>query len=58
VFVGRFGVGKTSIIYRMMGIYNDTRNRIYHDLHCKLVEVNDKKIKMYLWDTGGQERYL
>ena len=57
--IGNSGVGKTCIIQRYtLGQYDDnsstTRGANYS---FKTIIKNDKKIKLDLWDTAGQEQY-
>ena len=57
--LGSAGVGKTSIIVRYVDdAYSD--NSLSTDgvgYSQKFLEVGDKKIKLDIWDTSGQEQY-
>ena len=60
IVVGNSGVGKTSLVKKFV---TNKFSRIYDttigvEYHMKILNVNDKKIRVELWDTGGQERYL
>ncbi len=58
VIVGDWGVGKTSLIRRF------AENRFAHDykpsigvnIVTKIIDVKGRKLKLQLFDTGGQER--
>lgn len=59
VIVGDWGVGKTSLIRRF------AENRFDHDykpsigvnIVTKIIDVKGRKLKLQLFDTGGQERF-
>ena len=59
LILGHSGVGKTNIITMFMDkIFNQghmTTSGI--DLKTTSIELNNKKIKIQLWDTCGQEKY-
>lgn len=57
--VGDGSVGKTSLVRRFAtGQFNaDYIQTIGVNLLSKIIEVNSKKIKLHLWDTGGQEKF-
>ena len=59
VFVGDVAVGKTQIINKF--VKNNFSDNSYPtngvNYATKVVEVEDKTIKLQLWDTSGQERY-
>jgi small GTP-binding protein len=59
LIVGDGGVGKTSLTRRFTtGQFTaDYIQTIGVNLFIKVVEVKGKKIKMHLWDTGGQEKF-
>jgi small GTP-binding protein len=60
IVVGNSGVGKTSIVKKFV---TNKFSRIYDttigvEYHMKILNINDKKIRVELWDTAGQERFL
>ena len=57
--IGNSGVGKTCIIQRYtLGQYDDNSNTTRGaNYSFKTIIKNDKKIKLDLWDTAGQEQY-
>ncbi|XP_064635634.1 uncharacterized protein LOC135492874 isoform X2 [Lineus longissimus] len=59
VVIGMNGVGKTSLIHRFV---HDTFQTGYLatigvDFYIKLVDLDDRVIKMQIWDTYGGERF-
>ena len=57
--IGESKVGKTSLIKRytqdkFAGIYLTT---VGVDFQDKVIQINDKKIRLQIWDTAGQERF-
>ena len=61
IIVGDSGVGKTNIISRYCGVDgDDTVFKDYHaatigvDFNTKFLKLDDRKIKMQIWDTAGQ----
>lgn len=56
IMVGDIGVGKTSLINRFTsGQYNrDHEITIGVQLGSKMVYVNNRAIKLQIWDTAGQ----
>ena len=57
--LGESKVGKTSLIKRFTkdqfgGVYLTTVGMDFQD---KIIEIEDKKIRMQVWDTAGQERF-
>ena len=57
--LGESKVGKTSLIKRYTkdqfgGVYLTT---IGMDFQDKIIEIEDKKIRLQIWDTAGQERF-
>ena len=59
IFVGDAGVGKTTIISRIMG---NPYNEIYEpsigvDFMSKTIKYHGQNIKLQMWDTAGQEKY-
>jgi small GTP-binding protein len=57
--LGDASVGKTSFTKRYCyNIFNPSeRLTIGVDFHVKTIEINDKKIKLQIWDVGGEERF-
>ena len=59
VLIGDSGVGKTAILKK----YVDDEFPMIHkstigaDFFTKIIELNDKIIKLQIWDTAGQERF-
>ena len=59
LIIGDSNVGKTNFIHRFC---DNEFNQIYMattsvDLKSSLLEINDKKIRIQLWDTAGQEKF-
>ena len=59
IFVGDAGVGKTTIISRIM---ENPYNEIYEpsigvDFMSKNIKYKGQSIKLQMWDTAGQEKY-
>jgi len=59
IFVGDAGVGKTTIISRIMG---NPYSEIYEpsigvDFMSKSIKYHGQNIKLQMWDTAGQEKY-
>ena len=59
IFVGDAGVGKTSIINRIVDnpINEDYEMSIGVDFMSKNLRFHGQNIKLQIWDTAGQERY-
>ena len=59
VLIGDSGVGKTSIIKQFSTGEFDPEciSSISGQYNSKKMKVNDKEIKLDLWDTAGQDRY-
>lgn len=57
--IGDASVGKTSFTKRYCyNIFNPSeRLTIGVDFHVKTIELNEKKIKLQIWDVGGEERF-
>ncbi|GAB1866964.1 Ras-related protein RabJ [Camponotus japonicus] len=57
VLLGSQGVGKTSLIGRYIGNFDNVSPTIGASFfNCKL-NLGDMKIKLHVWDTAGQERF-
>ena len=59
IFVGDAGVGKTTIISRVM---DNPFNKVYEpsigvDFMSKIIKYRGQNIKLQIWDTAGQEKY-
>ena len=59
IFVGDAGVGKTTIISRIM---DNPYNEVYEpsigvDFMSKNIKYKGQNIKLQMWDTAGQEKY-
>ena len=57
--LGESKVGKTSLIKRFTkdqfgGVYLTTVGMDFQD---KIIEIEDKKVRLQVWDTAGQERF-
>ncbi|KAJ5072728.1 small gtp binding protein rab8 [Anaeramoeba ignava] len=59
LMIGDSGVGKSSLLLR----FSDDKfsptfiSTIGIDFKTRLIELEDKKIKLQIWDTAGQERF-
>lgn len=59
LLIGDSGVGKTSILHRLLGKAFDDDNpavTLSVDAETKLMEVDGMNVKLKIWDTAGQER--
>ncbi|KAJ5071632.1 ras-related protein rab-37 [Anaeramoeba ignava] len=58
VLLGETGVGKTLLALQFCeGISNETDPTIAVAFHTKTIEIDEKEIKIQIWDTAGQEMY-
>jgi small GTP-binding protein len=59
IIVGDASTGKTSLTHRYLsGIFVDSpRLTIGVDFFSKKIKMNGKRIKLQIWDFGGEERY-
>uniref|UniRef100_A0A7S1FA80 Uncharacterized protein n=1 Tax=Noctiluca scintillans TaxID=2966 RepID=A0A7S1FA80_NOCSC len=59
VVVGDSGVGKSSLLLRLTDdkFREGEFSTICVEFGTKLVNIDDKTIKLQIWDTGGQETY-
>ena len=59
VVIGEAGVGKTSIVRQY--VYNDYGDNynttIGVDFSCKSIPLDDKLVRIQIWDTAGQEAF-
>ena len=59
LIVGGSGVGKTNFVTRF---WNNEFNQMYMsttgvDSKSKVIEIKNKKVRIQIWDTAGQEKY-
>lgn len=59
ILIGDINVGKTSIVKRFRdGTFDTTyRTTIGVDFAIRTVEIDNKQVKLQIWDTSGQERF-
>lgn len=59
LLIGDSSVGKTSLLIRYADqkFSNDVMSTIGIDFKVKTIRVNNKLIKLQIWDTAGQEKY-
>jgi small GTP-binding protein len=59
IVLGDSDTGKTTLLtrYYSQSFYHDSRVTIGCELRTKILEINNKKIKLQMWDTAGQEKY-
>jgi len=59
LLVGVGGVGKTSLVRRLVDDTFDIQENITQgiDVRAWLLPVNDHKVRLHMWDFGGQEIY-
>lgn len=59
VFLGNQEVGKTSIILRFSQDTYDGKQKatVGIDFLTKTIYVDDKMVRMQVWDTAGQEKF-
>lgn len=59
VLVGDSGVGKSNIISQFTkNEFNlESKTTIGVEFATKVVELDDRSVKVQIWDTAGQERY-
>ncbi|XP_073443339.1 ras-related protein Rab-7b isoform X2 [Dendrobates tinctorius] len=57
--IGPIGTGKTSLLnqYVHKWFRNDYRNTLGAHILTKTIQLENKTLKMQIWDTGGQERF-
>src|SRR5437870_2332915 len=58
ILIGDSGVGKSSILYRLSDDkFSDVTSTIGVDYKTKIMNIDNKNIKLMIWDTAGQERF-
>ena len=59
LLIGDLGVGKSSVILRYIEDYfsGNMMSSIGVDFKTKQIEINDRLIKMQIWDTAGHEKF-
>ena len=59
ILIGETGVGKTNLINVTMGYnFNEYEQPSYSNAFLdKIFEINNKKYKIHIWDTIGQEKF-
>jgi len=59
LIIGRAGVGKSCILHQFIEnkFKEDTTHTIGVEFGSKVINVNNKSIKLQIWDTAGQERF-
>ena len=59
ILVGESGVGKSSLIERYINKHfvfiSDVTIGV--EYRCKIIDINNTKIRIEIWDTAGQERF-
>ena len=59
LLIGESGVGKTAILERYCdNVFNDTLlSTVGVDFKSKTLQIENKQVKIQLWDTAGQEKF-
>ncbi|CCW70550.1 unnamed protein product [Phytomonas sp. Hart1] len=59
IIVGDSGTGKSSLLNRFVkdSFFEDQTQTIGVEFGSKVVELDNRKVKLQIWDTAGQERY-
>jgi small GTP-binding protein len=59
VFLGEGGVGKTSLVGRYVydSFEGDYLATIGTDIHVKMVDLEDFRVKLVIWDIAGQDDF-
>ena len=60
ILIGDPGIGKTNLINTSVGLKFSTliAPTISPSYNARMVEIGDKKYRIDLWDTAGQEKYV
>jgi Ras-related protein Rab-2A len=59
IIIGDTNVGKSCLVMRFIeGVFNkDQENTIGVEFGAKETTINEKKVKLQIWDTAGQEAF-
>ena len=59
IIIGNPNVGKTNIVYRFVNgeFISDYQNTITVDYSIKKVKIDNKILKLQIWDTAGSEKF-
>jgi len=59
LIVGEAGVGKTSLLlkYTRDTFSKEAVSTLGQDFGSKMIDVQDKSVKLQIWDTAGQEKF-
>lgn len=59
ILVGDSGVGKSSMLYRFTEDKFDAEHNVTIGVEfgMKMIKINDRNIKLQIWDTAGQETF-
>jgi len=59
IIIGDMGVGKSCLLHQFTEnkFVPDSPHTIGVEFGTRIVDVNNKKIKLQIWDTAGQERF-
>jgi small GTP-binding protein len=59
VLIGDSGVGKSNILSRYIHdeFSIDTKTTVGVEFGSKIITISNKKLKIQLWDTAGQEKF-
>ncbi|XP_037959807.1 ras-related protein Rab-14 [Teleopsis dalmanni] len=59
IIIGDMGVGKSCLLHQFTEkkFMANCPHTIGVEFGTRIIEVNDKKIKLQIWDTAGQERF-
>ena len=60
IMLGDSGVGKTNIstVYFESSFYDSFMSTIGVDFFVKVIKVNHQNVKLQIWDTAGQEKFM
>lgn len=59
LLIGDTSVGKTNIVSRyIQDVFSEkAKPTLGVDFMTKMIEINEKKVRVQIWDTAGQEKY-